>query len=1639
MSEPRELLVGLLDYIKEQAKVIDPRGFVLGGSGTFLRKQGDVAGLQGVEFDLRVESDHIWMRVSRLTAEPPPPIPENYKTIITLSANPDGPLPSLDERVLNWELNRVVQKRFADTRMDDPDVQEEIQRFRANWWDKARRALESYTLTWKSWANVERERRKTIALYGDLFALMHQIEAEQTNKPQELVWGIGISTWRLAYEKGKFSYEYPLLTQAIEISLDEKSMAIELRPRATDTQVEFDAITACHVEGAIEAEKSVIEHLNKQKDRPVTPFDPASYSDVLKLIAANLDSEGLYKEVLLKGEPVPAAGEHLVVTDAWVLFSRPRTVNFLFEDLKRLGENLNTGCAIPDGPMALVSEPSDEPLTFESVSFRGISSRGDTGGSHKPQELFFPLPYNEEQVTIVKNLTHSAGVAVQGPPGTGKTHTIANIICHYLAQGKRVLVTSRGDAALNVLQDKIPDEVRSLTVALLASDREGVRQFQASIETIQHRVSQLNPELTMREIERCQSSIDRAHAELLSIDRRINEIALHQLSEIEVDGVPMRAQKLAELVQSGNELHGWFDDAVSLIPDNTPPFDESEAGRIRQARRTLGTDLVYVDKRIPSAETFPPVAEVSRLHDLLVEKSRIEGELHNEELTALKAFTPKTLENARAFLQTIDGALELLADIEEADEEWPFTLRAKCQKSSFINERRALEGLLSDLDELVNARAEFLMHPVSIADEAFSNPKSIEAIKNAANTGKPFGLLSFGAADTKRHIQGVRIDGRSPANAEEWAHVHRYVILHGRVHAFCIRWNGVTELLSLPPLDGGLAGLRQIVVTATLAHKAHRLATHYDALLSAQALDMFTELPGEILGGTRAELDALRQRIVQILTLDELSQAPIRLAQLTEKLAGCSGPVVNAIRSFVESSLGNADLSHASVASQYTELLAELRRIASLASEIGHIREGASRIAEAGAPKLAERVRTVSIAASGDDEVFPVTWREAWNWARMKEHLDRIEGRAELRSLGERRRELEKVLSRFYREMVAKAAWLATKKNSTSKILSALTGYAIAVHRIGHGFGPNATRYRREARQAMFDAAGAVPCWIMNHSRISEAMPPEIGKFDLVIVDEASQSDLWALPAILRGKKILVVGDDKQVSPDGSFISAARVQELKDRFLYNQPYKEEKTPEKSLYDLASRVFAAHKVMLREHFRCVPPIIAYSNRTFYAGPDGKGMIQPLRIPRASERIEPPLVDIYVADGTRDTHDCNRQEAEAIADEINAILADKNLKGRTIGVVSLLGTEQAKLIDSVVTRKCDAGELHRRKFLCGDARTFQGSERNIIFLSLVVDPRNCHALSGNKFDQRFNVAASRAQDRMYLVRSVQLSDLSDKDLRTGLLTHFDNPLVVDKAEAELLIDRCESGFEKQVYSELVSRNYRVTPQVKTGAYRIDMVVEGQGDLRLAIECDGDEFHGPDRWQHDLSRQRVLERAGWIFWRCFASTWVLRKDEVMEELVQFLHRMGIEPLGAIETAARIVEKRVIKTESETLDGQDEQSTDASVSEGSDSVHKVDHVGLDMQKSTVGLPHADQAANMTLTKTDGNGAELRSSKSHKHKSLRSGDKVTYRTNKGKERSAVIVWTDGKQVKLDDKGATVSKSVDDIITVSSLESNLLN
>lgn len=91
---------------------------------------------------------------------------------------------------------------------------------------------------------------------------------------------------------------------------------------------------------------------------------------------------------------------------------------------------------------------------------------------------------------------------------------------------------------------------------------------------------------------------------------------------------------------------------------------------------------------------------------------------------------------------------------------------------------------------------------------------------------------------------------------------------------------------------------------------------------------------------------------------------------------------------------------------------------------------------------------------------------------------------------------------------------------------------------------------------------------------------------------------------------------------------------------------------------------------------------------------------------------------------------------------------------------------------------------------------------------------------------------------MVRSVRLEELSNADIHRSLLSHYRKP-IDNNEEDNSLIDLCESRFERDVYTALFDRGYRVTPQVKAGSFRIDMVVEGGDDARLALECDGDGF--------------------------------------------------------------------------------------------------------------------------------------------------------------------------------------------------------
>ncbi len=228
--------------------------------------------------------------------------------------------------------------------------------------------------------------------------------------------------------------------------------------------------------------------------------------------------------------------------------------------------------------------------------------------------------------------------------------------------------------------------------------------------------------------------------------------------------------------------------------------------------------------------------------------------------------------------------------------------------------------------------------------------------------------------------------------------------------------------------------------------------------------------------------------------------------------------------------------------------------------------------------------------------------------------------------------------------------------------------------------------------------------------------------------------------------------------------------------------------------------------------------------------------------------------------------------------------------------------------------------RHRITCGDSATFQGDERDIVFLSMIADRKRKQSQTAQQYEQRFNVALSRARDRMVLVRSVAESDLNPSDLKARVIRHFAEPMPTSDRVGNSLVDRCQSDFERDLFAILFKRGYRVTPQVGSEGFSIDMVVEGESGRRLAVECDGDQYHGPEKWADDMRRQRILERVGWRFWRCFGSDYSLNREGVLDDLFHTLDRMDIKPIGSEGSISKYTEHRIMKAGGDTSPGTEE-----------------------------------------------------------------------------------------------------------------------
>ncbi|MFU8870412.1 AAA domain-containing protein [Micromonospora sp. SL4-19] len=1300
---------------------------------------------------------------------------------------------------------------------------------------------------WRPWAEQARRIEAVRRLHRSLFDLKHRVDMNAAT--HELVWGHGV----LRTDVGASRVQYPLVVTPVAIEFDADRSMIRVVPQGAG-RLQTDPLTGLD-------ERYLSQLLALAGSGGQLDLDVWDDFTRLEFLERALRRLGLDPTVRAAGAPAPAGS---YVHDTGVLFVRPRQ-RMLRRFLEELRARLLNGDTASIGALAaiLAHEPSrlemphDQPARWAPLGER----------------LLMPLPTNEAQESIARRLSQHRNVAVQGPPGTGKTHTIRNLICHLMAHGKRVLVVAQKEDPLRVLRDGLPQEIQALCLAVLGRSTDQLVQLQLAARELSDRGATLDKLSEQQRVDRLRRQLEEAERDLGQALVALRTLAENESAQYEIDGIRL----------SPSDVGSWLRDRVDRygdIPDEIPPHldapltVEEFTDLLEIARRTVRQDRTQALRHLPTAAALPTASAVlAARRELAATRAEL------DRLVAAGVVLPEVRAFGRTALDELAGHLrEALAVLTLRESAWTDGLAKLLQADP--NWRAMWEDHVGAcqraLGELAAAARVVAGHQVAVPDVHLAEPRrlltQLGELRQRFGAGKGVNKLFQGAL--AKLAMDCRIDGEILRTTDDVDIVVAYVHRLRLRQELATRWTEWRNLLNLPHEPGDQPELwagRLLTDAATaldwdrrrwptLYATLRRLVPGVEQAVDVRRLTALTDVVG---------------RCATVLQYDQLVADERDLGALLQQ--GMSSADASELWRLLDQSRQRADVAG------WDGVLDEVRRLAGLRPDAQRFTELAERLRPA-APTWTAQIdagTAAALAGTGGDCLHRWQWRRAQTW------FGTVVGSVDPVALGRRVEQTRDRIRRLTQELVVASSWLEVSKALDDRRRAALADWTTALRKIGKGTGKNAAQWQAHAQRAMSAAVDAVPVWVMSVDRAIEQFAGG-AHFDVVIVDEASQADMFSLPVLSLAERAVVVGDDQQIGPQLSFVGA--VTGLINSHLVDVPSAEHFDPESSLYDHAVRR-SPERILLTEHFRSVPAIIGFSSETYYGGE-----IEPLRTDRHAG-IGDPVIAVHVPEGIRQGlvgyGDVNVPEAEALVARVAAIVADPAYEGRSIGVVSLLSTSgQALYLLTRLREEIGEEEMERRRLRVGDSYTFQGDERDIVLVSMVVEPHHGPVSAFTKRDhhRRVNVAASRARDQLWVFHSVQPADLREDDARGLLLTYCHNVNAVDEAYDDLE-KRCDSDFEREVLSRILRRGYRPLPQFRIGGYRIDFVLPAPDGRRLAIECDGDAYHGPDQWESDMRRQAVLERVGnCVFVRIRGSVFSRDPEAALAPLWQRIDELGI-----------------------------------------------------------------------------------------------------------------------------------------------------
>lgn len=1320
------------------------------------------------------------------------------------------------------------------------------------------------------WAAEALPAQRALRIFNRLYELQGRLERE--GESVQLVLGQGILFWRL--QEGDI--RHPIVTQRLQLSFDPLTPEFLLTEIAQPPELLRPLLFTSQSAAAQTIQQADDEIATQDIDL----LDINKMEGPLRRVAAALHAEGCFiKDGMLRAD---ANGPQIVCDPVIYLQRRAQgfaiAIDYVLEDLQDRSEL----------PSALVRISGVDPPVTD------VGADAHYAAWEQPPDILFTKEANDEQFQIADRIERHKNVLVQGPPGTGKTHTIANLVGHLLAHGKRVLITALTSKALRVVRDMVVPPLQTLCVSVLDNETESRKQLEASVDAMVARLTSDDPKKLDQEAQRLDAERRRLVCGLSAKQRALIEARQDEYRDLVVGGLQTPPSTAARFVAENAQRAAWIPGPVEMgapLPLSDAEVRElySTNGRLNHATEVELRRWRPDPGAAVGADEF--ASECDRWRLLQQSDTTTGADLWTD---ILYETTPEELAIIK---EKISDSIELLTNAPE----WKLDALAAglTGRSEAVGPWEELAQRLERLHlESQSSTSLFLDYRCTLTANLSLDTQRVLAseIRSFLDSGgklTAFRMLTKPA--WRKFITASRVNDGEPAKVDHFRALEKFAALQASRLLMGTRWANQISRRKGPhwnefgakPEQG--AALSIPTIRALLGWNPQVLQPLIKALQNAGFNWSDFINAGEVRPGDHMELRRLVEAVIGRLPAIVAARINLlELKQLDRKFQRWNRVLFSPDASLLPASavldlrvaVGNKDYEAYDLAYRR---LADLHVLAPVLQRRQELIQQIRSAAPAWAAAIENRTGPQGAAEP------PGSAAEAWKWRQFVQELDR-RASVSMRELQEKIHDLNSQLRTITARLIEVRSWSAQCKRVGLAEQQALQGWKDINRRIGKGMGQRVPGLRSAARKTLAKARNAVPAWIMPLSRVAETFDPRTVRFDVVIVDEASQCDVMGLLALYLAERAVVVGDHEQVSPLAIGQEISDVEHLITQHLSGIPNDKLYDGKLSLYDLAKQSFGG-LIRLLEHFRCVPDIISFSNALSYSGD-----IKPLR--EANSTLLTPSVISHCVPGVRSHAKTNVEEARTIAALIQAAMEQPEYVGNTFGVVSLLGEEQAIEIEKLVRETSPPHLLAAAKFLCGTAAQFQGDERDVVFISMVDSPGDgpLRMRQEDLFRQRFNVAASRPKDQLWVVHSLDARrDLQPGDLRRRLIEHAENPgeLLKQQVAKER---RTESEFERLVLNRLLDAGFRVQPQWVVGHYRIDLVVESSRG-RLAIECDGDRFHSIENVAADMARQAVLERVGWRFERIRGSHFFRDQDAALKPVFETLSEMGILPEGEAE----------------------------------------------------------------------------------------------------------------------------------------------